>query len=341
MKKRTSRTLAGVAALCTAALLAACSSGSSSSSSGQSAASGSNAPGTQSLTVGIPPVVELGNLFTAQSLGYFAAEGLSVKTVSMNGGATLVPALEAGSLQIAQSNIVSVLQAQQQNIGMKCFAAGFRSPSASSGAELSLVISAKDAGAISSPAGLAGKTIAVNTLDNSNQLVADVYLAQHGVSPSSVHFIALAYPDMPSALSSGRVAAAITDEPFTSIVQTQGSKVMAAAPDAAITANPVYACWVASASWLNSHKQVAAKFVAALDKADSYIAAHPGYVPSILPKYTSVTAALAKQVTLPEWTTTITADDVQPWAQAAAKYGITRSVVAPSSVLTNVTPAAG
>ena len=333
------RTLAAAAAICAIGVLAAC--GSSASSGGSAGGGGASASGSQSLTVGIPPVVEIGDLYTADSMGFFAKQGITIHIDKLNGGAALVPALESGSVQIGQSNIVSVLQAQQQNIGMKCFAAGYRSPSASSGDELSLVVSGKDTSSVTSPSGLAGKTIAVNSLDNSNQLVADAYLAGHGVNPSSVHFVALAYPDMPTALSSGRVAAAITDEPFTTIVKTQGAKVLAAQPDSAITANPVYACWVAPESWLSSHKQVAAKFVAALKQADSYMAAHPGYLASILPKYTTVSASLAKQVTLPDFTTTLTAADVQPWAQAAARYGMTRSVVSPSSTIMNIAPATG
>jgi NitT/TauT family transport system substrate-binding protein len=143
---------------------------------------------------------------------------------------------------------------------------------------------------------------------------------------------------VPAALTAGRVAAAITDEPFTTIVKTEGAKVLAAQPDSVIAANLVYACWVASSSWLSSHAQVAAKFVASLKQADSYMAAHPGYLASILPKYTTVSASLARKVTLPDFTTSITVADVEPWARAAAKYSITRSVVSPSSAITNVRP---
>jgi NitT/TauT family transport system substrate-binding protein len=327
------RTLARAAALCATGLLAAC--GSSGGGSGGSAS------GPQTLTVGIPPVVEIGDLYTADSMGFLARQGITIHIDKLNGGAALVPAMESGSVQIGQSNLVSVLQAQQQDIDMKCFAAGYRSPSAASGDELSLVVSPKDTGSVTSPSGLAGKTIAVNSLDNSNQLVAEAYLARSGVNPSSPHFVSLAYPDMPAALSAGRVAAAITDEPFTTIVKKQGAKVLAAQPDAAIVASPVYACWVAPSSWLSSHRQVAAKFVAALDEADSYMAAHPGYLASILPRYTSVSESLAKQITLPDFTTSITAADVEPWAAAAARYGITRSVVAPSSAIMSITPAGG
>jgi NitT/TauT family transport system substrate-binding protein len=290
------RRTAALATAATAAgiLLAAC-------GSGGHAGGGAT---TATLTVGVPPVVELGDLYTADSKGFFAREGLTVKITRLNGGAALVPALVSGTVQIGQSNIVSVLQAQQQNIGMRCFAAGYRSPSA--GAELSLVVSPKDAGTVTSPARLAGQAVAVNSLDNSNQLVAEAYLAP------------------------------ITDEPFTTITRSQGAKVLATQPDQVIAAHPVYACWVASAGWLSGHRQVAGKFVAALARADAYMAAHPAYLPSILPKYTTVSAAMARQVTLPDFTTRLAPPDVEPWARAAARYKMTRSVVAPASVLVAV-----
>src|ERR1700741_1879916 len=120
--------LAGAIALAVMAMLAACGGG-----------SGGDSSGPQTLAVGIPPVVEIGDLYTADRMGFFARQGITIKIDDLNGGAALVPAPDAGSGQVGQSNIVSVLQAQEENIGMKCFAAGYRSPSASSGDELSLV----------------------------------------------------------------------------------------------------------------------------------------------------------------------------------------------------------
>src|SRR5215467_12077059 len=318
-----------------AGLLAACG-GSGGGSGGQATAAG---PATGTLTVGIPPVTDIGNLYLAQSKGFFKSRGLNVKIVFLNGGAALIPAMESGSVTMGQSNLVSVLQAQQQHLGIKCFAGAWRS---SPRPQLSLVVSPKFTSSVTTPAGLAGKTVAVNALNNSNQLVTDKYLKAHGVDPASIHFVGLPYPNMPAALSSGRVAAAITDEPFTTIVTTaQGSKILAAEPVAAIAPNALYSCWVAPASWLSSHRQLAAKFVAAIDQANSYAAAHPAYLRSILPKYTAVSAKLAGHVTLPNFTTQITAADVQPWANAAAKFKMTAAVVPPASVIAAVSPAGG
>jgi len=329
-RRRRLRALASTAAVIPAAgLLAACAS-SGGGTAGQTAAG--------HLVVGIPPVTDMANLYVADSKGFFASRGLTIKITRLNGGAALVPAMEAGSVDVGQSNIVSALQAQQQNLGIKCFAGGWRSPVKP---QLSLVVSAKYTSAIRAPAALAGKTIAVQSLNNSNQLLTEEYLKAHGVNPASVHFVAIPYPEMPAALSAGRVTAAITDEPFTTIVTSQGSRILAAEPDEAIAPNVLYSCWVASSGWLSAHRQLAAKFVAALDQADSYMSRHPGYARSVLPKYTAVSAKLAGKVTLPEFTTQITAADVLPWAKAAAEEKLTNSLIAPSSIISSVSASGG
>jgi hypothetical protein len=93
---------------------------------------------------------------------------------------------------------------------------------------------------------------------------------------------------------------------------------------------------MASSSWLSHHKDVASRFTAALNEADQYMAAHPGYLSSILPKYTKVSAQLAGRVTLPDFATTMTPADVQPWSQAAAQFKVTDSVVPPASIITSL-----
>ena len=56
-----------------------------------------------------------------------------------------------------------------------------------------------------SAAGLAGKTIAVNLTSNIQTLMTNVQLKAAGVSPSSVKYVAIPFPDMGAALKAGRV----------------------------------------------------------------------------------------------------------------------------------------
>ena len=271
------------------------------------------------VVTGILPVADAGGFFTAEARGYFAKYGIIPKAQTIAGGATLVPALESGAMNMGFSNIVSVLQAGQAHLPVECVAGTLRKPR--QGANLPLVVSPKYASTITSASGLVGQKIAVNTLGNINQLVADVWLADHGVNPSSVTYVGIAFPDMPAAIAQGEVAAAITDEPFSTIVVAAGAKILAPDPYSLINPSPVFSCWVAATSWVNAHKTVVRDYVKALNEATAYIAAHPNYLRSILPKYTSLSKTLANSIVLPTIISRVSVSDLKVWETPALKYG--------------------
>lgn len=283
---------------------------------------------------GILPVADAGGFYTAEARGYFKQYGITPKTEIIAGGATLVPALQSGAMNIGFSNIVSVLQAGQAHLPVECVAGTLRKPL--QGANLALVVSPKYASTITSASGLVGQKIAVNTLDNINQLVADVWLAHHGVNPASVTYVGINFPDMPAAIAQGQVAAAITDEPFTTIVVGAGAKVLDPHPYSLINPSPVFSCWLAATSWVNSHKTVVRDYVKALNQATAYLDAHPDYLRSILPKYTSLSSALAKAIVLPTIVSSITTADLKVWQTPALKYGFLTHSVNLNSLIANL-----
>jgi NitT/TauT family transport system substrate-binding protein len=186
------------------------------------------------------------------------------------------------------------------------------------------------------PSGLIGKTVAVNATSGVNELLADTYLSANGVNPGTVQYISLQYPDMAAALKGGRVAAEVTTEPFTTIAMGQGSTVLTGTPLALIPGSPTYSCWNSSASWLSSHKAVAADFAAAMKQTDSYIAAHPGDFRSLVGKHLKVTAQARASMTLPVFTDKLTSADVTAWQNAARKYKLIDSVPPAGDVLVGV-----
>src|SRR6185437_1939087 len=83
---------------------AACSSGGGGSSGG---AGGSNSGGH--ITIGVAAGTGPANALLAQQLGYFKSAGLYITFKTLNGGgAEAVAGMQSGSLQIAESNVVSV-----------------------------------------------------------------------------------------------------------------------------------------------------------------------------------------------------------------------------------------
>lgn len=324
MRTRPIRLTAG-AVIATALVAGAVACGNSSAGTGRSG----SATKTESITVAIPPVISGAAVFVAQAEGYFAKKHLSVSVKLLNGGAAIVPAMEGGSVQVGETNVLSVIQGAAHNIDEPCFSGAFTDPS--SGHYLSLVASAK--AGVHSAAQLAGKTVAVNATAGVNQLLVDAYLSSHHVNPTSVRYISLQFPDMPAALSSGRVAAAVTSEPFTSEALGQGGNLLAGSPLQYIPGTPTYACWNAQASWLASHKIEAAEFASAIAEADAYIVAQPAGFRRIAASHLSTTAQKLSAVSMPSFTSSLTSADITAWEKAARQYHLLTGTPSASSVL--------
>ena len=317
------RTRRGRAARCAAAIasgalllpVAAC------GGSGDAQASG----GTRHVTVAIPPAVSGVDVYAAQSQGYFAKHHLSVDVKTMNGGAAIVPALESGAVQIGESNVLSVIQGAARGVKEPCFSGANTDPS--NGHYLSLVAAPKSG--VTGPAGLRGKTVAVNATSGINALLVNAYLAAHGAG--STKFIGMKFPDMPGSLSGGRVQAAMTTEPFTSIALGRGAKLLTGTPLSSIPGRPTYSCWNASKSWLADNRPAAKAFAAALKETDAYINAHPDAFRALVGKHLKIAPKIQASMTLPVFTDHLDMGDVTAWENAGKKYHI----------LTSAPPASG
>jgi NitT/TauT family transport system substrate-binding protein len=292
----------------------------------------SGGTGGTSITVAIPPAVSGIDVYAAQAQGYFTQHHLKVKVKTVNGGSAIVPALASGAVQIGESNVLSVIQGASRGVKEPCIAGANTDPP--SGHYLSLLAGPRSG--VRGPADLSGKTVAVNATSGINELLTDTYLAAHGVNPGSVHFIGLQFPDMPGALKAGRVAAAMTTEPFTTIAMGQGGTLLTGTPLASVPGTPTYSCWNASRSWVSAHRAVAADFVAAMRQTDAYIAAHPAEFRALVGKHLKVSPQAQSSMTLPVFTDKLTGEDVTAWENAARKYALIDSVPAPGEVLMGV-----
>ena len=77
---------------------------------------------------------------------------------------------------------------------------------------------------IKGPAGLAGKTIAVNLTNNIQTLLTNAELKANGVNPASVRYVVVPFPNMAAALRAGQVDAISVVEPFlTGTEQAEGA----------------------------------------------------------------------------------------------------------------------
>ena len=91
-------------------------------------------------------------------------------------------------------------------------------------------------------------------------------LAEHGVSPSSVHFASIPFPEMPDELKSAAVSAAVMPEPYASgAEEAQGGVPLADLDQGATTSFPVEG-YVVTKKWAAEHPRTLAAFYRALEQ---------------------------------------------------------------------------
>ena len=110
--------------------------------------------------------------------GFFKKRKLDVEVQPSQGGATVVPSVVSGDIDIGGSNLVSVLLAQSKEIPVKIVAPGTFVRDKQD-EDFSGIIVAEDSD-IREPKDLEGKTLAVNTLKNVAEVTAKESLEQEG-----------------------------------------------------------------------------------------------------------------------------------------------------------------
>jgi NitT/TauT family transport system substrate-binding protein len=290
------------------------------SSGGSAEPSGSGLEKTH-LTVAALPIVDDAPLFLAIKKGYFRQQGLTVTPKIITQSTLALPDLLHGSVDIVGGgNYVSYMEGQASGtFSLKILVAGTQCKAASFG-----VLTLPSSG-ITSPAKLAGKTIAVNLTDNIQTLTADAMLKTAGVNPASVKYVVIPFPDMAAALKAGRVSAISAVEPFLSgAEQALGAKLVLSQCTGSLASFPLSG-YFATAAWTEQNPHTAQAFQRAMAKAQAYADAHPAAVRQVLPTYTKVTAAAAQHLVLNYFPVTLSAAQLQRVADLMHRGGVLKS----------------
>jgi len=292
---------------------------------------GENGLEKSSLKVGILTIGDLVPFWAAQQQGFFDQEGLKVEQVEAAGGAAIQPAIQSGDLDLGWSNVVSVVLAKANNLDFKFLGGGaFLGPRHYKNQALLV----EKGSPITDPSQLEGKTIGVNTLNNINHLSMQAYLDGIGVDPDSVKFFELGNPNTLEGLEAGRVDAVTANEPFVTIgLQTGVAEALVYNPFEPFGEEPFLAGWISSPKWLEENPKTAAAFTRAVDKGVDWVTENPKEAQKLLVQHTDIKPDLAGQIvpSLPKGQ--IEATDIEPWIDAAEKYGMTEESFPASEVL--------
>lgn len=261
------------------------------------------------------PIVDCAPFFLAQKKGFFADEGLKVEPVMIQGGAEGVPKLKSGALDVSFGNYVSFIQAQASGMKIHIMAEGYQ---ATDGL---LAVMAPPSSGIEGPEDLAGKTIAVNTLNNVGTLTVKSVLRTYGVDLNSVHFVAVPFPRMIQALRDGDADAAWMVEPFISAAkQALGAYMVLDSASGATEGLPVGG-YVTTQRFVKEHPRTAAAFHRAIVRGER-LAASRSQVEKILPDYTKMDRETVALVGIGRYPTSVDQTRLQRVADLMKEFGI-------------------
>ncbi|MFW3168743.1 ABC transporter substrate-binding protein [Geodermatophilus sp. CPCC 206100] len=287
---------------------------------GSSESSGS-APAEQvTVQAGVIPVVDVAVLYLGQEQGFFEDRGITLNFNTGQGGAALVPSVVSGDYQFAFSNVISVMQAREQGLPLQIIA-----PAASStgdpdfGINSIMVIDP----AIQDAGDLAGRRIGVNTLNNLSEVMAKVAVEAAGGDPESVQLVELSFPDQVTALSAGDIDAFVCAEPFCSIAEDAGARVIANPYDDLAPGEQI-----ASSAYFSTEQAIAedpdlfARLQEAIAESQEYAQENPDEIRAQLPNFTTLDPALIETLRLPQFNGTVTGDELAALADASVQFGV-------------------
>lgn len=282
--------------------------------------SGSGPAGRRRIRLGVLPIESCLQAFVARDRGFFDQEGLDIDLTFMAGGAVVAPAVAGGTLDIGYSNVVSLLIAQDRGFDFQVLTEG-GIHLAEAPAQKAVVLANSP---INGPRDLVGKTYAVNTLGNVDELGFRLWVRQNGVDPAQVKVVEVNFPNMPAALSNGRVDAAQVGEPFLTLVTEQLDVRIIGVPHNSIASRFAIAAYFARRSWIQANRSVAERFVRALSRATEWLNSHHDELPRIIAANTRVNEDLARRVVLQAFAPRLRLSDFEVLAEPVLREGFVR-----------------
>jgi NitT/TauT family transport system substrate-binding protein len=315
-------------ALASALLLAAC----SGTPSGPKTNDGTSAGPATMTKISVAETAGAPSAFMQYGVdqGFFKDEGLDVTVDVAAGGAAAIPGLIGGNYQFAGSNAVSVLLAASKGLPLTIVAAGTRADQVPEKDFSAVLVSAGSP--IKTPADLAGKTIAVNTLQNVSEITVRAALENEGVDTGTIKFIEMGFPDMLPAITNNQVDAAMPIEPFVTTGLAAGDRAIIH-PYVQSMPGLMVGSYVTTKQYLASNAAIVEAFRRAVETTGAAIAKDPAAFRKDLPNLVKVQPEAAAKMNLPVWKSEVDVKSLEFFQKRMLDYGLITKTMDLSSVV--------
>ncbi|MEU4829256.1 ABC transporter substrate-binding protein [Streptosporangium sp. NPDC023615] len=274
------------------------------------------------LNIGVVPVPSSAPLFIAQEKGFFKAEGLTIKTETIQAPQAVMPKILNGSIDTFLTSYVSLITISDSGAAkLKMLAESQQGAPGING-----VVVVKDS-PIKEPKDLKGKKIAVNVLKALGEVTVSAQLKVHGLAPADVSFVAVPFADQLAQLKAGTVDAAWMAEPYISAAQKDlGGRVIIDTLSGPTEGLPLDG-WATTADWLAKYPKTAAAFQRAIGKAQQIAATDRQELNKVIPTFTQIPADVASTMAMGTFSTSLNTTRIQRVADLLAEFQITKTKI--------------
>lgn len=291
-------------------------------------ACGSGTPATQGssgstgqlgqLTVGMIPVAHFAPVYIAQQEGFFEDEGLEVTTQVIQSAASIVPSVLNGQIDIGTSAGTPFINSIAKNLPVRAIAPAGSNPADPAEDTIAILVSQDGPKTIQE---LAGRSMAVNAQGSQPHVAASKLLLDAGGDPTQLQTVAMPMPDAIAALNQGSIDAAAVAEPFVTLGQEQGARILTALYSEAFQTTGTESVYFASEEFIASRREEMDAFQRALVKANQLANDDHSVLERVLVSELDMDADLARKMVPPTFSTALESSTLEEISQVMVETG--------------------
>jgi NitT/TauT family transport system substrate-binding protein len=257
----------------------------------------------------------------ALAAGFVEQSGLNLHVDTLAFGAAVQSAVIGGAADIGLTNVSSLATAREKGLPLVVIAPSglyiSKEPS-------SVLMVARDS-TLKTARDLNGKIVAVNGLKSISQLGPQIWIDKNGGDSKTVHWTDMPFADMPLALSTHRIDAALVAEPQATSAK-KDARVFADVYDA-IAPRFLITAWFATAAWVTANPDQARKFAALIYRTAAWANTHRAQTAEVLIASTKLDPEIVRAMPRVTFAESAEPATLRPHLDAALHYGLITKAV--------------
>lgn len=222
----------------------------------------------ETVTLAYVPIMKFATAYVAAERGLFEEYGLEVNFERVASGTEAIAFLGEGTVDVGGIALVaSTFNAWGQGIDLRIIAPGGLEPEENSPTHFVVNTELSESGEVTSIKDLEGRTVGVSGGPGSGaEYLVAKFLETAGLTIQDVELTNVAQPDMPSALESDALDAALLGSPYAETAIQEGFGI-SLGDVAEVAPGAMTVAFVASGQFVNERPEVAERFALALMRA--------------------------------------------------------------------------